>query len=645
MDKRTLLAVVISVVLIIAVTVIGRTLFPPTPGAAPAPAATQAQPQAAQPQAPAGQAQPQAQPGQTPAAGGAAAAAPAAAQKPGAAAGAVTAVPGKVVPLPDSAPPASQPETVVRDTDLYTLTFSTTGATLTSAKLKKYHNLDGSPVEMLLLPKKGTPGELPFALSFGDYTSEQLAVPFTLNETSGAQSTYDFSRTFLSPTGVPFTLHKTYVFSKDEYLFELKVTIQNSVNEFPSLDFGGYAYTLTMGPQIGPHYVKLDNTHDFRSYAYWADNKREGPGVKMGTTMTLEKRFTWAGVVGKYFVAIAAPDATAYKVVFDSRTLAPGYDHSAISFQRPPLQSATATDTFRFYLGPAKKEILSAYNDASRNAFGISGLHADEAVATLPFMGISTPGWLATLFKYVLDFFFLLIPNYGVDIILLTLVTKLLFLPLTFRSSESMAKMAALNPKMQEIRTRLKDKPQQMNQEIAALYKREKVNPLSGCLPMLLQIPVFFALYNLLNSYFELRGAMFIPGWIPDLSVPEAILTFPFALPIVGWTALRGLPIIMVASQIIASKFTQPSTAPQQSGNQMKLMMYALPVVFLFMLYEMASGLVLYWTVQNILSAAQQMYINYLRKKKDAQNGQTPVFAKGSGKQGAKALPTSPRGK
>jgi YidC/Oxa1 family membrane protein insertase len=151
-------------------------------------------------------------------------------------------------------------------------------------------------------------------------------------------------------------------------------------------------------------------------------------------------------------------------------------------------------------------------------------------------------------------------------------------------------------------------------------------------------MPVFFALYNLLNSHFELRGAMFIPGWIPDLSAPEAIFTFGFAIPLVGWTALRALPLLMVASQIISSKFTQPSSAPQQGGGQAKLMMYALPVVFLFILYDMPSGLVLYWTVQNILSTAQQMYINNLRKKKDAQSDQTQVYVKGSAKPGAKAL-------
>jgi len=625
MDRKTLLAVVISVVIIVAGMLITPLISPPKPVTATA--SSQAAPQAsAQPQQPA-------------AADAASTGQPAGtqttAQKSGTSPAAVAAA-GKVVPLPNSAPPASQGDTVVRETNLYILTFAADGATLNSVKLKKYKNVDGSPVEMLLTAPAGTTGELPFALSFGDYTAEQLTVPFTLKESSGTdQSTFDFTRTFLSPTGVPFTLHKTYVFDKDEYLFELRVTIQNSVNDFPSLNFGGFAYTLTMGPQIGPHFKKLDNRNEFRNYAYWAENKRQDPGVKMGTTKGLDKDFTWTAVVGKYFTAIVQPVGT-YHVVFDSRQLVPDFPRSTISFERPPLQSATVTDTFRFYLGPMKTEILANYNDKSKNAFGISGLNADKVVTSSILIG-----WLATLMKYILDFFYILIPNYGIAIILLTLVTKLVFLPLTFSSSESMAKMAALNPKMAEIRARLKDKPDKMNQEIAALYKREKVNPLSGCLPLLLQMPVFFALYNLLNSHFELRGAMFIPGWIPDLSAPESILSFPFAIPLVGWTALRALPLLMVASQILSSKFTQPSSAPQQGGSQAKLMMYALPVVFLFILYDMPAGLVLYWTVQNILSTVQQVYINNLKKKRDAASGQTPVFVKGSAKPGAKALEKS----
>jgi YidC/Oxa1 family membrane protein insertase len=216
MDRKTLLAVVISVVIIVAGMLITPLLSPPKPIPAPA-ASSQAAPQASaqQPAAPAAASNGQAAETQT------------TAQKPGTAPGAVAAA-GQVQALADSAPPASQGDTFVRETDLYVLTFAADGATLTSVKLKKYKNVDGSPVEMLLLPPAGTSGEMPFALSFGDYTAEQLAVPFTLKESSGTnQFTYDFTRTFLSPTRVPFTLHKTYVFDRDEYLFELRVTIQD----------------------------------------------------------------------------------------------------------------------------------------------------------------------------------------------------------------------------------------------------------------------------------------------------------------------------------------------------------------------------------------------------------------------------------
>jgi len=482
------------------------------------------------------------------------------------------------------------------------------------------------------MPKTETPGELPFSLAFGDYKADQLIVPFALHEsTDSGKQIFDFTRTFYSPTGVPFTLHKTYMFYKDEYLFQLQITIENSVNDFPALNFGGYAYTLTMGPQIGPRYIKLDGRNDFRKYAYWSDGKRQDPGVGMGQLKEVDKSVTWAGVEGKYFTAIAVPDGSVSHLIFDSRKLIEGYDRSVISFERPILKSAASSDKYYFYMGPMKKEILARYNEADKNAFRIADLHADEIVTSSILIG-----WLAQLLKYLLDFFYLIIPNYGVAIILLTILVKVVFLPLTFKSSESTAKMAALNPKIQEIRTRLKAKPEKMNQEIAELYRREKINPLSGCLPLLLQIPVFFALYNLLNSYFELRGAMFIPGWIPDLSVPEAIVNFPFAIPLLGWTALRALPLLMVGSQLLQGKFTQPADQ-SQAGAQMKLMTYALPIVFLFILYDMPSGLVLYWTVQNILSIFQQLYINSLKKKRDElAAAATPVVFKSGSKPGMK---------
>jgi YidC/Oxa1 family membrane protein insertase len=147
---------------------------------------------------------------------------------------------------------------------------------------------------------------------------------------------------------------------------------------------------------------------------------------------------------------------------------------------------------------------------------------------------------------------------------------------------------------------------------------------------MIIQIPIFFAMYNLFNNHFDLRGAMFIPGWIPDLSQPEAVWNFPddFTLPLLGWTALRLLPFIYVGSQLLYGKVTQ---TPDQKGNaQMKLMLYAMPVIFFFILYDVPSGLLLYWIMSNVLTMVQQLSINkYLARKKAALGNPEPVIAGG----------------
>ncbi|HUX20178.1 MAG TPA: membrane protein insertase YidC, partial [Spirochaetia bacterium] len=137
-----------------------------------------------------------------------------------------------------------------------------------------------------------------------------------------------------------------------------------------------------------------------------------------------------------------------------------------------------------------------------------------------------------------------------------------------------------------------------------------------GCLPLLLQMPVFFALYYLLNSEFSLRGAVFIPGWITDLSQPESILHLPFTIPLIGWTDIRLLPIIYVGTQLISSRLMQnPDVA---TSSNMKMITYLMPVMFFFILYNAPSGLILYWTVMNILTVAQQMYMNRHRRAKAA---------------------------
>jgi len=278
---------------------------------------------------------------------------------------------------------------------------------------------------------------------------------------------------------------------------------------------------------------------------------------------------------------------------------------SSMYFSRPSIKSASQTDTFRFYAGPQIKSFMSIYDDASLNSFGVSNLQLEKALDSNTWLG-----WLENILKWILNFLYKLIPNYGVGIIILTFLLKLILYPVTKKGMESTAKMSSLSPKMAEIKAQYPDNPTKQNEEIAALYKKEKINPMGGCLPMLLQFPILIAFYGLLNKHFELRGAMFIPGWIPDLSRPDMVATLPFNLPFLG-SELHLLPILYTVSMIFSMKITQSGSAAA-SGQQgmMKMMTYGMPIMFFFILYSAPSGLILYWSVMNAISILQQLYTN-----------------------------------
>jgi YidC/Oxa1 family membrane protein insertase len=283
---------------------------------------------------------------------------------------------------------------------------------------------------------------------------------------------------------------------------------------------------------------------------------------------------------------------------------------SKLYMERPVLRSSRTTDVYRFYLGPKQPRVLDRYDNAESNGFGLQGLSLGEVVDRNIILG-----WLESILKFFLVTFYRVIPNYGVAILLLTLLIKAILYPLTHKSYESTSKMQALSPKMEALKEKYKDNSQKLNQEMAELYKKEGVNPLGGCLPMLFQIPVFIALYGLLNSHFDLRGATFIAGWINDLSSPESIWNFaPFRIPILGWSDLRLLPILFVGTQLLSARFMQqPSSA---SNKNTMLLTYGMPLFFFFILYDMPSGLLLYWTAMNLLTTLQQVYTTRIRQKK-----------------------------
>jgi YidC/Oxa1 family membrane protein insertase len=204
---------------------------------------------------------------------------------------------------------------------------------------------------------------------------------------------------------------------------------------------------------------------------------------------------------------------------------------------------------------------------------------------------------------FILPFFTFLhsfIPNYGVVIIVFALALKILLNPLTKKQTDSMRKMSGLNPKMTAIREKYKDDSAKANQQIMKLYKEEGINPAAGCLPMILQLPILYALFGVFRSTIELRQVPFI-WWINDLAAPDVVLNLPFKIPLFGISQVAGLATLMGITMIIQQKMT--TTDPKQ-----KMMVYLMPIMFTFIFYSFPSGLNLYYFMFNLFSIAQQIY-------------------------------------
>ena len=322
---------------------------------------------------------------------------------------------------------------------------------------------------------------------------------------------------------------------------------------------------------------------------------------KLPVTMDwpIDKPVDWVAVKNKYFAQILTPDGGGDKVIVHAvRAVLPaemadptvkpkgatvGEISASILLPELKLGAGEAfTRAIQYYVGPKK------YSELSKN-----GLHQVDVME----FGMWAPvgKLLLKIMNGIHDF--LWPHNYGIAIILLTMLVRIVFWPITRKSTESMKKMQEIQPLVKAVQEKYKDNTQKQQQEVMALYKEHKVNPLGGCLPMLIQIPVFIALFVVLRSAIELRFAHFL--WIRDLSQPENL--FAGMLPM--GLSLNLLPIFMAATMAWQQRLTPSASA---DPNQQKMMMF-MPIMMLVMFYKFAAGLALYWTTQNVLMIVQQL--------------------------------------
>ena len=506
-------------------------------------------------------------------------------------------------------------QTVTVKTNIAEITLTNRGGDIISYKLLEHNNSKGdSYVEMV---KNLTDRNRAFSIALGGAQASALNQFFNVKEetVNGKQSVGFFKTISVKNQDgsvSSFTLAKRYTFLPDDYMFELAVTVSGDAN-MKGLNFDNAGYTLRTIPQIGPDWNAKADRYEYRKFFAYIGGKKKETALSSNQTKLITDSVPWAGISGKYFSLIVIPSTPAQQILYSAAQ--PNTDtvqDGQLFFSRPVITSNKVTDVYRIYIGPCSENILSTYNIPSKNNYNYDNLRIDTVAVS---SGIWRP--LEILLKWLLQFFYKLIPNWGVSIILVTIFIKLIFFPLTKKSSEATQKMQEHQPELKALQEKYKKNPQKLQEETAKFYQKYGYNPLSGCLPLLIQLPILFAMYRLFNNYFEFRGAMFIPNWIPDLSVGDSVLQFPSPIPFLGWTDLRILPIVYVISQIVFSKITQPPSSDQQQNSTMQIMMYGMPIFFFFMFYNAPAGLLIYWTCTNFLMLVQQLIIKGMMNKKE----------------------------
>ncbi|MCQ2596510.1 MAG: membrane protein insertase YidC [Treponema sp.] len=515
-------------------------------------------------------------------------------------------------------------QTITINTDKAEIVLTNKGGDIISYKLKDFNDKDtneGVQISDSVHEKNRTLG-----VSFGSADKP------IMNETMNVEMIDDKTVLFKKNVTVKkngelktFTFGKKYSFKDGENVFKLDLMFHAN-EDLSFLNSDGVSYSLRSAPQIGPHFNPKENRYENRQMISYNGRKmkRQILGQNDFRAWNKQNDYIWTAIAGKYFAEIMIPTnpssvGTAY---YSSLIEKDNYANAQTIIERNAMSGTDISDSYYMYFGPRDEKSLARYNSPKKdngeiaNGWGIGGYRLTEVLQSSGWLK-----WLEKILQICLEWIQKVVKNWGVAIIILTILLKAVMFPMSKKQSMSTLIMQDMQPKVQAVQEKYKNDQKKQQVEMQKLYQEAGYNPMSGCLPMVFQFLVLFAMYNLFNYKFEFRGAMFIPGWIEDLSSGDSVWNMPFTVPFLGWTQLRLLPIIYTVTQLFYGKITQygGQAQTQQNGMNMKFMMYGMPIIFFFLFYNAPSGLLIYWTVSNLIQMIQQIVINKMMAAKKAE--------------------------
>lgn len=479
-------------------------------------------------------------------------------------------------------------QTVELSNSVVKLVFSNKGACMKSATLLKYKTYDGNPLEFF------RDGEMSFNMTF------PMANGFNLNSSDlyfKVKSQTDNSVVFSLVGEASASLDFVYTLSDDSYMVDFDVVANNCSSVFKPvanipLVWKNQRRQLEKGRVFEDRYTQM-YYKDADDVDYLSDSRTEQISVN---------NLKWVAFKGQFFSAVLISDKLMGQSMLQSEKLSDStvyMKNYMANVQVPFDQSAS----FRYFIGPNWYKLLKSYDK------DLSGDDKLQLKRIVP-LGWGIFRWINQILTIPLfNFFGSFIGSMGIVILLLTIVVKSILFPLTYKSYLSSAMMKALKPEIDKINKQYEDDPQKRGQETMALYNRSGVNPLGGCLPMLLSMPILIALYCFFPSAIELRQQSFL--WAEDLSSYDAIVTFPFSIPGIG-DHLSLFCLLMTVTNLLYTKFNMSMTDTSGAYQQMpmmKYMMYLMPVWFFFMFNDYASGLCYYYFVSMLITVIQTIMI------------------------------------